>query len=102
MQFCPKCGSILIQKTKRFSCPKCGYVSKDNIKITSSEKVESSREIDVLHEKDSNVWPVVAATCPKCGNDQAFFWSTQTRASDEAETRFFRCTKCKFTWREYS
>jgi len=40
--------------------------------------------------------------CPKCGNDEAFFWTAQMRAADEAETRFFRCTKCKHTWREYS
>ncbi len=102
MQFCPKCGSILMQKTKRFSCPKCGYVSKENLKITSSEKMTAGKKIDVLHEKDSNVWPAISATCPQCGNDQAFFWSAQMRAADEAETRFFRCTKCKYTWREYS
>ncbi len=102
MNFCPKCGSILTQKKKRFSCPKCGYVSKEKIKLTSSEKVESNNKIDVLHEKDSNVWPTVSATCPECGHDEAFFWSTQMRAADEAETRFFRCTKCKHTWREYS
>jgi DNA-directed RNA polymerase subunit M len=102
MQFCPKCGSILIQKKKRFACPKCGYVSREKVKLTSSEKVENGNKIDVLHEKDSNVWPVVSATCPECGHDQAFFWSAQMRAADEAETRFFRCTKCKHTWREYS
>ncbi len=102
MKFCPKCGSILIQKKKRFACPKCGYVSKDKIKLMSSEKIVSNSKIAVLHEKDSNVWPIVSVTCSKCGNDQAFFWTAQMRAADEAETRFFRCTKCKHTWREYS
>lgn len=102
MKFCPKCGSILVQKKKRFVCPKCAYVSKDKVKLTTSEKVGSNNKIDVLHEKDSNVWPTVSATCPKCGNDSAFFWTAQMRAADEAETRFFRCTKCKNTWREYA
>ncbi|MBI2112883.1 transcription factor S, partial [Candidatus Woesearchaeota archaeon] len=26
----------------------------------------------------------------------------QTRGADEPETRFFRCTKCNYTWREYA
>ncbi|MDP6459515.1 MAG: transcription factor S, partial [Candidatus Hydrothermarchaeota archaeon] len=30
------------------------------------------------------------------------WWLLQTRKADESETRFYRCTKCKFTWREYS
>ncbi|GAI81579.1 unnamed protein product, partial [marine sediment metagenome] len=34
-------------------------------------------------------------------NEKAYFWSVQTRSGDEAETKFFKCTKCEFTWREY-
>ena len=26
----------------------------------------------------------------------------QTRSADEPTTRFYRCQKCKFTWREYT
>jgi len=26
----------------------------------------------------------------------------QTRAADEPPTRFYRCTKCGHTWREYA
>jgi len=101
MQFCPKCGILLVQKRKRFSCPKCGYVSKEKMKISTSEKIGEKTRIDVLNEKDSSVWPVTAMICPKCGNREAYFWSAQMRAADEGETRFFRCTKCKYTWREY-
>ena len=39
--------------------------------------------------------------CEKCGNKEAFYWQIQTRAGDEPMTRFYRCTKCKETWREY-
>lgn len=102
MNFCPKCGSILVQKKKYFSCPKCGYTSKEKIKIVSSEKFGKEAKIDVLHEKDASVWPIVNATCPKCGNDKAYYFSVQMRSGDEAETRFFRCAKCKNSWREYS
>lgn len=102
MQFCPKCGSVLIQKRKKYGCTRCNYISKEKIKIQATEKMERIPEVGVLHEKDSIVWPKTAAVCPKCGHREAFFWSTQMRAGDEAETRFFRCVKCKHTWREYT
>ena len=35
MQFCPKCGAILIQKTKNAGCPRCNYSSKEKI-LTSA------------------------------------------------------------------
>ncbi|UZE94038.1 MAG: transcription factor S [Candidatus Pacearchaeota archaeon] len=102
MKFCPKCGAILVQKKKNFSCPKCGHRSKEKIKIISSEKVGKVTKIDVLHEKDSSVWPVVTETCPECGNDKAYYFSAQMRSGDEAETQFFKCVRCKKTWRKYS
>ena len=52
-------------------------------------------------EKDTDVFPVTNATCSKCNHTEAYFWTSQTRAGDEAETKFFRCTKCRYTWREY-
>lgn len=102
MQFCQKCGSVLVQKRKNYGCQRCGYISKEKIKIQATEKMKKVPEVGVLHEKDSTVWPKTSATCPKCGNHEAFFWTAQMRAGDEAETRFFRCTKCKHTWREYN
>ncbi|MEM4152665.1 MAG: transcription factor S [Candidatus Pacearchaeota archaeon] len=102
MQFCPKCGTILVKKKTRFCCPKCNYCAKENIKIVSSEKVKKESKIDVLHEKESSVWPVVTETCPKCGNNKAYYFSAQMRAGDEAETRFYKCIKCGYSWRDYS
>jgi len=40
--------------------------------------------------------------CPKCGNNQVYVWQVQTRGADESSTQFFRCTKCGYTFREYS
>ena len=102
MKFCPKCGLLLVQKRKRFVCPKCGRSSKEKVKIMSSEKMAEKTKVGVIKEKEASVWPVTTATCPKCGNNKAYFWEAQMRATDEAETRFFRCTKCKHTWREYA
>ncbi|MFH1823259.1 MAG: transcription factor S [archaeon] len=98
MQFCPKCGAILIQKTKRFACPKCSYASNDKVKLFSCEKMEEKQKIGVLKEKDTNVWPVVTETCPTCGNNKAYYHSVQMRSGDEGETRFYRCAKCKHNW----
>ena len=101
MEFCPKCGSILEEKRKNYGCTRCGYTAKGKIKITSEEKIEQGKEIGVVKEKDTDVFPVVNAICSKCEHKEAYFWTSQTRSGDEAETRFFRCTKCKYTWREY-
>lgn len=109
MQFCPKCKKIMVPKRENgklvFSCTNasCGHVlkkvSKDATKITSKNE-QTEVEVAVVDEK-AETRPIVPAECRSCGNDQAYFWSRQTRSGDEAETRFFRCTKCGKTWREY-
>lgn len=101
MEFCPRCGSVLEEKRKNFGCVRCGYTAKNKVKIESGEKIKETQEIAVLKEKDTDVFPIVNFTCPKCGNKEAYFWTSQTRAADEAETRFFKCVKCKHTIREY-
>jgi len=101
MEFCPKCGSVLMKDGKTFKCVRCGYKTKEKLKIEASEKIKKKVNIGVIKEEEANVLPVTAAVCPKCGHREAYFWSSQTRAGDEAETRFFRCVKCQHTWREY-
>jgi len=101
MEFCPKCGCVLIEKRKNFGCARCGYMAKGKIKIESSENMKEKKEITVVKEKEISIMPVVFAVCPKCSNKEAYFWTSQTRSADEAETKFFKCTKCNRTWREY-
>jgi transcription factor S len=101
MEFCLKCGSVLIEKNKKFKCANCGYKAKGKIKIESSEQIKIKPAVGIIREKDTDVFPVINADCQKCGNKEAYFWTSQTRAGDEAETKFFKCTKCKHTWREY-
>jgi DNA-directed RNA polymerase subunit M len=101
MQFCPKCGSILVKKTVRYGCPRCSYTTSDKVDLKVSEKVNGHEEITVIKDKDVDVLPTVDEECPKCGHDKAHFWTSQTRSGDEAETKFFRCKKCRATWREY-
>ena len=101
MEFCQKCGCVLVEKDKKFRCPRCGYKSKEKVRIESSEKIETKPEIGIIRDKDANVFPIVNTICPKCNHKEAYFWTSQTRAGDEAETKFFRCVKCMHTWREY-
>ncbi|MEM3091461.1 MAG: transcription factor S [Candidatus Pacearchaeota archaeon] len=104
MEFCPRCGAILVQKNKRDVCPRCNYSKKGKIKLKTSEKIEKKKKIDIISEKDVEVSPIIELeySCEKCGNKKAYFWTMQTRSSDEAETKFFKCTKCEYTWREYT
>lgn len=102
MQFCPKCGAILVKKRKNFGCPRCNYSSKEDVELKTSEKLEEKNEGVSVSKEPKSVHPIVNETCPKCNHDKAYFWTAQTRASDEAETKFFKCVKCEHNWREYS
>ncbi len=77
----------------------CGFSKKGDIKLT--EKISESQEGKGVFEKEEATLPTTKQECPKCGYETAFWWTQQTRASDEPETTFFRCVKCKHTWREY-
>ena len=103
MEFCPKCGAVLIQKDSREACPRCRYSTKGKTKLKTSEKIEEKKKVSVISERDTEVYPIVELekACEKCGNKKAFFWTLQTRSTDEAETKFFKCVKCSNTWREY-
>ncbi len=108
MQFCPKCGSILLPKElagkkSKLVCKKCGYKSREKKSIILKEKVKLGREdkIEVIDQKVETL-PKIKADCSKCGNKKAYYWLLQTRSSDEAETKFYECVKCGHRWREYS
>lgn len=57
MEFCPKCGSMLIptkvRRSKRLTCPRCGYKSKIKKRAAYkiSEKGKEAKEIPVIVEK---------------------------------------------------
>jgi len=115
MRFCPKCGSILVPSKRQgktvLVCRKCGYVEEvgaensSGYRLVREIKHKPSDKIVVITKEDlekrSNL-TIVKAKCPRCGNDTAYFWMMQTRSADEPSTRFFRCTKCGYTWREYA
>lgn len=103
MRFCPKCGSILIPKKvnkKVLLVCGCGYKSKERTEVMIKEDIaKREKKVEVVEELETH--PIVDAVCPRCGNGKAYFWTLQTRAADEPETQFYKCTKCGHVWREY-
>jgi DNA-directed RNA polymerase subunit M len=118
MEFCPKCGSRLVPKKGKadketglvMTCPKCGYK-----KRAPEEKIAPKAVAKVIEpnphqlvavigkeEQKLRTLPTVRIECPKCGNNSAYVWQVQTRGADESSTQFLRCTKCSYTFREYS
>ena len=102
MEFCDRCGALLLPdpKKKNLVCGSCGKSSKSKNNVVVKEELRMEKELEVV-DKDLDVNPEIKEECPKCSNKKAKFWTLQTRAGDEAETRFFECTKCKHRWREY-
>ncbi len=105
--FCPKCGSMVIPKKdgkKTIIECSCGYKKKKAEQMELKEDVKKNipKDVDVVKESDDALPISDEEICPKCGNKQAYYWLLQTRAGDEAETKFLKCTKCKHIWREYS
>jgi DNA-directed RNA polymerase subunit M len=100
MEFCPKCGSLIMVNNGKAKCAGCGHTPKKVASIKSSEKIEKTKTIAVISEKEET-YPEVEMDCAKCENKKAYFWTMQTRSSDEPETRFYKCTKCNHTWRVY-
>ena len=100
MEFCQRCGALIVMKDDKAVCASCGHKTGKPLKIKSSEKIGKKESIVVVRA-DDNVHPVVELKCPKCKNNRCYFWTQQTRASDESETKFYKCVKCKHSWRVY-
>ena len=103
--FCPKCGSILMPKTKNnkkvVECS-CGYKEKDLSSFKKITETTNNQEGIAVVDKEVDILPETEEECPKCEHKIASYWTIQTRAGDEPETKFLKCKKCKHTWRDYS
>ncbi|MBS3155747.1 transcription factor S [Candidatus Woesearchaeota archaeon] len=103
MLFCLKCKGLLIPNKddpKKVMCASCGYKPRQKKNLSVKEKVDIDSRLEVV-DKTIETLPLTEAECPKCTYVKAFYWTAQTRSSDEAETRFFRCQKCRHQWRQY-
>ncbi|OYT35340.1 MAG: transcription factor S [Candidatus Aenigmarchaeota archaeon ex4484_52] len=107
MKICEKCGTLMIlQKEDNklyFVCKKCKIkieMKKSNCIL--KQTIKKQKPLILKNNENIEQLPKTKKKCEKCGNNEVYWWSRQTRASDEPETRFYRCTKCRQTWREYS
>jgi len=106
MLFCPKCGSLLkptLSGSKKLMACSCGFKSKESTGVEIKEKLKKDTKPKLaVIEEEKEAYPLVDAKCTKCGHNKAYFWEIQTRAADEPATKFFKCEKCKHTWRDYN
>jgi DNA-directed RNA polymerase subunit M len=112
MEFCPKCETRLVAKQRKdgkgyyLVCPKCNFKKTVEAEacITKVAAPKPRDRLVVIGKKEEKLktLPTVSIECPKCGNNVAYVWQVQTRGADESSTQFFRCTKCNYTFREYS
>ena len=66
-------------------------------------KMSQMSEFNVFESNEGEEsLPTIKIECEKCGNDEAVWWMLQTRSADEPTTQFYRCTKCRYTWRNYA
>ena len=108
MNFCEKCGSVMVSKEEKgktiLACRKCGHKIKTGYKpaqLKDEVKHSPMDDIIVIGDDKAGALPKIKANCRKCGNDNAFWWLQQMRSGDEPPTTFFKCTKCGHCWREY-
>lgn len=106
MKYCDECGGIVVPKKENesslFVCRSCGkqYEKEEDEDLVLKEEKEESNGINVAEDEEVAL-PETEKECDECGNDTAYWWTAQTRGADEPETRFFKCTECGNTWREY-
>jgi len=103
--FCPKCGSILLPDTskgKRIFVCGCGYKTAKLKEAIIKESIKGESKLEVVEKEEAPHLPLMDTECPKCKNRKAYFWTVQTRAGDEPETKFLKCAKCNHIWRDYS
>ncbi|MGZ4852911.1 MAG: transcription factor S [Halobacteriota archaeon] len=104
MEFCPKCKSIMVPQEGFVKCRTCGFTKEKGQLARNKHLHEISRNTRtmlVIEGESEDGKPTIKAHCSECGNDKAYWWLRQLRSADESEVRFFRCTKCGKTWREY-
>ena len=108
MEFCPNCETRLKKDANNSSlvCPKCQYAKQKSNKTKKERSQEPDTGLLVMEENDikesKGLESTIKIDCEKCHNKEGVSWAFQTRSADEPETKFYRCTKCNYTWRDYT
>ena len=104
MKFCPKCEVKLKKDGGDLKCSKCGYVEGEvSVQPKKVVQEKSTEPFNVFEENEGEeTLPTIKIECESCGHDEAVWWMLQTRSADEPTTQFYRCVKCRNTWRNYA
>ena len=105
MKFCPKCEVKLKKTDSGLQCSKCDYVEGEKVKQPNKTIDQEEPDFSLLTfegNEGEETLSTIKMDCEKCGHDEAVWWMFQTRSADEPTTRFYRCQKCKYTWRDYT
>ena len=107
MEFCDDCGGMLVSENqegdKVMKCRSCGKIAddtdEDDYKVTEEKEEDPMDRLNVNDGSEESIRPTTQRECPQCSensNDKKEheWWMEQTRASDEPETRFYKCTEC--------
>jgi len=98
MDFCD-CGGLLVPSKKGAVCRSCGKMTGKKVEAMI-KKQDKKKDVVVIEDNEPSL-PMTDKECPKCHHLRAYWWLIQTRSSDEPPTQFFKCLKCRHTWREY-
>ena len=82
-------------------CHTCPYHYLLRTAISTTQQFATRKPEHVSGEDDEvKFGNKCTVQCPRCQNNEALFMELQTRSADEPMTIFYRCTACKFNWKE--
>ncbi len=108
MQFCDKCGSMLIASGDAMVCTDqdCDFRTvPDEERAAAFVSTETQSDADVIETEEGASFegkPTAEVYCESCGNERAWYTIKQTASADEPPTRFYKCTECGARWRDYN
>lgn len=113
--FCAECGSILPLPGQEdyLECKICKqrhwFSNFESVEIYScktynEEKISlaESSKLKNFEKEIEQSGPVTKRKCAHCGYDKMTYITRQTRSTDEGQTIFYTCLKCKMKETEYS
>lgn len=98
MNFCEKCGEVLIIQDGVYTCQKCGY--KETIADSSYTVKREQTDIKTVYvQKDKEEATTIKVSCPRCNNDRATVENVSTGMGVSIMVQKYTCTECKHSWR---
>lgn len=104
-KFCEECGTFLREK-KEFGnkiylyCSRCDILySLSENQLAEEPKIPNKPYENIIIMDKEIPRPVTKISCPKCGNDEAFYKEYPPAYGDEAALIIYKCKKCGHSWR---